>query len=294
MSTNKMMLMNASGCKCTTLEELEYLDSEECPVDAVVTKSCTLDSRVGNTEIKGKKTTWYSDIPHGSINSNGLCNLGVDAYIEYGKKRTSDKPYFISVAGTSLKEKIAMLRRIEANPGCCHIVELNFSCPNIKDDLDGEIYLPSWVIIDVGLQDIEKKFPDMLYGVKLPPLFGRYEWKKMAAVLNCRKNIHYVVCCNSIPNGFFPDEEGEGVIEPRGGFGGIGGVYLKPVSMANIKAYHRYLKPQIIIYGCGGVYEKQDVIDYQRCGAAGVQIGTYLMQDTGETIAEKFEKLRVS
>jgi len=287
-----MRLMNASGCCCTTLEELEYLDSGKCPVDVVITKSCTLWSRKGNTESSnGRKKIWYAKIPHGSINSNGLCNLGADEYIKYGLRRTSKtKQYYISIAGISLEEKIAILRRIERNAGCCDLVEFNFSCPNIDQD-----EIPSWVVIDGGLQKIEREFPDVKYGVKLPPLLNRYEWKRMADVLNAKNNIVYVSCCNSIPNGYFPSEKSNcGVIEPRGGFGGIGGSYLKPISLANIKAYHKLLEPRITIFGCGGVKSTVDILDYQRCGAAGVQVGTWLLEKDCRnlTVGDKFRLLR--
>lgn len=275
--------MNASGCKCTTQKELEELNSEDCSANIVITKSCTLSSRTGNTVDEfGKNTKWFSEIPHGTINSNGLCNLGIDFYIEYGLTRNKhNKQYYISVAGTSLSEKITILRRIVNNPGCCDLVELNFSCPNIKQ----EDFLPEWVVIDEGLKKIEDVFPNLKYGVKLPPLFNKYQWRSMANVLNNKRNIMYVSCCNSIPNGYFPSDNG-GVIEPRGGFGGIGGLYLKPISLANVKVYNKLLHPKIIIYGCGGVKTPEDVMDFKKCGAAGVQIGSWLMEEG--SVADKF------
>ena len=78
-------IMNASGAKCTTEEELDELSkSSSC---CVVTKSCTLESREGNPHPR-----WYcpnmnymkSSI---SINSMGLPNLGHEFYSDYIKNK---------------------------------------------------------------------------------------------------------------------------------------------------------------------------------------------------------------
>ena len=61
------------------------------------------------------------------------------------------------------------------------------------------------------------------------------------------------------------------------GFGGIGGLYIKPTALANVNKFHKLL-PQFDIVGCGGVQTGQDVFEHILCGATTIQIGTTLWQ----------------
>ncbi|MCK1206531.1 hypothetical protein MXZ36_09950, partial [Streptococcus uberis] len=40
---------------------------------------------------------------------------------------------------------------------------------------------------------------------------------------------------------------------PKNGFGGIGGDYIKPTALANVHAFYQRLNPSIQIIGTGGV-----------------------------------------
>ena len=63
-------LMNASGARCVTREDLEQLG--ESRAGAIVTKSMTPLERGGNPEPR------YVSFEGGSINSMGLPNLGIE------------------------------------------------------------------------------------------------------------------------------------------------------------------------------------------------------------------------
>jgi len=64
------------------------------------------------------------------------------------------------------------------------------------------------------------------------------------------------------------------VIKPKGGFGGIGGAYVKPTSLANVRKFRELLRPEIDIIGCGGVETGIDAFEFLLCGASAVQVGT--------------------
>ena len=112
-------IYNASGPRCTTREELYALNNSESA--AILTKSCTVEPRLGNPGIR----YWDNDIM--SINSTGLANLG---YKFYGEQSGFSKPYFVSIAGLSLEDNLEIVKELDQD----HIssIELNLSCPNIS------------------------------------------------------------------------------------------------------------------------------------------------------------------
>lgn len=89
----------------------------------------------------------------------------------------------------------------------------------------------------------------------------------MAEILN-QFPLTYVNSVNSIGNGLFIDPEAESVvIKPKDGFGGIGGAYIKPTALANVRAFYTRLKPEIQIIGTGGIETGQDAFEHLLCGS---------------------------
>ena len=85
---------------------------------------------------------------------------------------------------------------------------------------------------------------------------------------------------NSIGNGLYIDSDKEEVvIKPKGGFSGLGGEYVKPTALANVRAFAQRLKPEIKIIGTGGITCGKDVFEHLLCGATLVQVGTQLHQE---------------
>jgi dihydroorotate dehydrogenase (fumarate) len=86
-------------------------------------------------------------------------------------------------------------------------------------------------------------------GLKLPPYFDPAHWTQAIDVINeyaTTKRIEFVTCCNSIGNGLVIDYENEStVIKPKNGHGGIGGDYIKPVALANVRQFYTHLGNKI-------------------------------------------------
>lgn len=76
-------------------------------------------------------------------------------------------------------------------------------------------------------------------GVKLPPYFDIAHFDQIASILN-KFPLAFVNSINSVGNGLVidPDKE-QVVIKPKEGFGGIGGEYIKPTALANVRAFIR-------------------------------------------------------
>jgi dihydroorotate dehydrogenase (fumarate) len=69
------------------------------------------------------------------------------------------------------------------------------------------------------------------------------------------------------------------LIKPKGGFGGLGGDYIKPVALANVRAFSQLLGDKMQIIGVGGIKSGTDAFEFLLCGADAVQIGTVFMKE---------------
>lgn len=263
-------LMNASGVHCMSIEELDEMAQSNA--GAFITKSSTPQYREGNPEPR------YVSLSLGSINSMGLPNRGFEYYLDYVLARQRSHPdepaVFFSVAGMSVQDNLDMLHKIQ-DSDFNGITELNLSCPNVpgKPQVAYDFDLTKEILTKV-FQFFKKPL-----GVKLPPYFDFAHFDIMAGILN-QFPLAYVNCINSVGNGLFIDVDTESVVvKPKNGFGGIGGEYVKPTALANVRAFYTRLNPEIKVIGTGGITNGQDAFEHLLCGASMLQIGTQLVKD---------------
>ena len=134
-----------------------------------------------------------------------------------------------------------------------------------------------------------RRIPSGCYGVKLPPYFDPAHHSIMAEVIK-RTGVDFLTLINSVGNGLVVDPDRETVvIKPKGGFGGLGGPLIKPVALANVRAFWRLLGENCPIIGTGGVAGGLDVFEHFLCGASAVQIGTQLVEE-GTSVFERVER----
>lgn len=261
-------VFNTSGPKDETLPQLEIIGKSQS--SAITMKSCTIKPRIGNPEPR------YIDLPNNSsINSMGLPNLGYKEYIKFAKilKKKYKKPIIASICGMTLEDNIEMFTAF--NESDADIIEFNPGSPNtIGKPIVG---------YDVGEMDRQldkvSKICNKPLGVKLPPYFDFIHFEQIAAVLK-KYPIDFITCINSIGNGLVIDPEKEQpVIKPKGGFGGIGGRYIKYTTLGNVRKFYELLGQKIKIIGVGGVTSGIDAFELILAGASAVQIGTTYMRE---------------
>jgi dihydroorotate dehydrogenase (fumarate) len=276
-------ISNASGPLCTNLDELQSIDkSKSC---LVLSKSATLNSRNGNPEPR------YYDNELGSINSMGLPNNGINYYL--GLTSQIKKPYFISVNGLTYEDTLQIIDKVMRKQDFLSGIEVNLSCPNIigKGQLG---YDPNMMKKYLnGVFDIINKYSKKIsVGVKLPPYFDFSQFDEISQVLMSFP-LDFITCINSIGNGLIIDPINEKVvIKPKDGFGGIGGKYVKPTGLANVRKFYEIFKncgSKIKIIGCGGIENGMDAFEYILCGAEMVQIGTQYWKE-GKKCFRRIEK----
>jgi len=258
--------MNASGALCVTRDELFALGRSRA--GAIVTKSMTVEAREGNPSPR------YYGFPGGSINSMGLPNLGYQAYAALiPELKRCGKPVIASVAGLSEQDFPTIAQVINASGP--DLIEVNLSCPNIP----GKPQIGYDAEASERLLKRLRKIITVPMGVKLPPYFDPAHHKIMGDVIG-RCSVDFLNLINSVGNGLVVDPEREAaVIKPKGGFGGLGGAMIKPVALANVRAFWKIFEGRMPIIGTGGVMDGVDAFEHLLCGASAVQIGTVLVEE---------------
>lgn len=254
-------VFNASGPNDVTFEELQIIGRSDSP--AITIKTCTLEPRKGNDEPR------YARVPLGSINSMGYPNLGYKEYVKLiPKLKEFGKPVIASLGVLQASEFPTLINAF--NETDVDFLELNFSCPNLKGKPQ--------IAYDFDMTDrLLKELVPIIkkpFGIKLPPFLDPVHWE--LAANNFKKYpIGALVCINSIGNTLIIDPETEHpLIKPKGGFGGLGGDFIKPVALANVRAFSERLGDKMSIIGVGGIKSGLDAFEFLLCGADAVQIGT--------------------
>ena len=270
-------VFNTAGPVDVTLKELEVIAKSKS--SAITMKSCTLEPRKGNPEPR------YADLEFGSINSMGLPNLGYKAYVKFSKilKGKYKKTVVASISGMTLKDNIVIFKAFNDSP--VDLIEFNPGSPNT---IGKPIVGYDFQEMDRLLEAVSKicKKP---WGVKLPAYFDFVHYDQIAKVIK-KYPVKFLTSVNSVGNGLVIDPNKEKtVIKPKGGFGGIGGRYIKYTALANVRKFYELLGKKIQIIGVGGVYTGVDAFEFILAGASAVQIGTAFLQK-GPGIFEQVQK----
>lgn len=261
-------IFNASGCWCTTKDELDQLYNSES--DGVVTKSGTMCICNGNEKPRFSKPNSIN-----TINSMGVPNNGYEFYTNWYKNKDFSKKTFIqSVIPKKVTEVHTMIDNINKKINDDNfMLEVNLSCPNIlgKDPIcrnfeQLENYLD---VLDRSRYNIKK------VGIKLSTFNTMNEFDTVSRLL-FRYNIDFITTINGLKGIFI--NENKSFIRPNNGAGGIGGGdVVKAIALYNINSFYNVFHDKIDIIGCGGINNGKDIFEHILCGAKSVQVGSSLM-----------------
>lgn len=252
---------NASGPLDSTLEELEIIGKSDS--SAIMMKSCTVLPRKGNDEPR------YAELPLGAIQSMGLPNLGYQKYVKFTSQlKKYNKPIIASVAGLSVEDYKVMVEAFQKSEA--DLIEVNLSCPNLEGKPQAAYDFEQTEKILAAISNLG----DKPLGLKLPPYFDFVHQKQMAELIK-RYRISFITCINSVGNTLVIDPESETtIIKPKKGFGGLCGDYIKPIALANVRAFYELLKDDVSIFGVGGIKSGTDAFEFLLAGADAVQLAT--------------------
>jgi len=256
-------LLTGSGTFGYGDEFLNLIDYKA--LGGLVTKSISVRNRPGNPPPR------ICETPGGGvINSIGLANPGVDAFIE---SKSAILPLnltrvFLSVFGETVEEFVTVVEKLETISGVDGY-ELNLSCPNVKSggiSLGGDSAAVGEIVRET--RAVTQKF----IAVKLTPHQTQVAILAEAAV---KAGADALTMTNTLV-GMMVDAETR---KPLLGTvtGGYSGPPLKPVALA--KVWQAAKAVDAPIWASGGIVNGIDCIEFLLAGATGLQLGSVLFAD---------------
>lgn len=252
----KNPVMTASGTYGFGREYSEYYDLSK--LGAVVVKGLTLLPREGN------KTPRIAETPGGMLNSVGLQNPGVEAFLENELPflRKYDTAVIANIAGNTVEEYCQMADKLGAHVDA---IELNISCPNVKE---GGVAFGTKCNSVYNITKNVKQYCSVPLIVKLSPNVTDIVEIALAAEeagADCISLINTLL-------GMAIDINSRKPILANV-VGGLSGPAVKPVAVRMVYQVAKAVKVPII--GMGGICSWQDAIEFILAGADAVAVGTY-------------------
>lgn len=247
-------------------EYAQYIDINK--LGAIITKTVTLKPREGNPPPR------ICETPAGMLNSVGLQNKGIDAFIkeELPKFSKYDVPLIVNIGGETIDEYLELMKIINSQK--IDGIEVNISCPNVEKGCMS-------IGVDAGLTHelIEKlrglsKYPLI---VKLTPNTGNISEIAEAAADAGADALSLI---NTILGMAIDVNTRKPKIAKI--IGGLSGPAIKPIALRMVWEVSQ--KVDIPIIGIGGISSAQDAVEFMLAGASAVQIGTANFVDTGASL----------
>lgn len=256
--TFKNPIIAASGTFGFGREYAEFYNISE--LGGISTKGLTLKRREGNPPPR------IAETPSGIINSVGLQNPGVDAFIENDLNwlKQHNTVIIANIAGDTEEDYCKMAERVSL--AGVDMIELNISCPNVKK---GGLAFGS---DPVSIKNITAAVKKSIKGgvpliVKLSPNVTSIASAAEAAQMGGADCISLI---NTIGAMAVDIKTRRPILANV--FGGLSGPCVKPVALKMVYECSRAVTIPII--GMGGITCAEDVIEFMLCGASAVQVGT--------------------
>ncbi|NOZ62073.1 MAG: dihydroorotate dehydrogenase [Calditrichaeota bacterium] len=250
-------ILTASGTFGTGEEFTPFLNLDR--LGGIVTKAVTLEARSGNAHPR------IAETPAGMLNSIGLANVGVEAFIR------EKLPFlnalkcrvFVNVAGKTIDEFAEVIRRIESAGGVDGY-ELNVSCPNVKE---GGMAFGANPEMTAQITEKTRRATDKFITVKLTPNVTSIAEIAVAAEQSGADALTVINTLVGMAVDIHSRKPKLATIT-----GGLSGPAIKPVALAKVFQVVRVVKIPVI--ASGGVMNVDDVVEFLITGATAVQIGT--------------------
>ncbi len=255
--TLKNPLIAASGCFGYGVEYADVVDLST--LGAIVSKGLFLKAREGHAAPRIVET------PAGMLNAIGLQGIGAQRFIDekMPELRARGATVIVNVCGTTIDEYVEVSRMLADTEGIVAI-ELNISCPNIKEggiqfgcSLNGTFDVVSAVRKVTRLPVIPKLTPNVTDIAS----FARSAEEAGADAI-------------SLVNTFLAMVIDVETRKPKisNGMGGLSGPAIRPIAVRMVHECRQAVK--IPILGMGGITNARDALEFIIAGANAVQIGT--------------------
>ena len=253
----KNPVLTASGTFGYGLEFADFIDLNR--LGGFIVKGTTLHPREGNDYPRMAET------PSGMLNCVGLQNKGVDYFCEhiYPQLKDIDSNVLVNVSGSSPEDYAECAARIDALdhiPG----IELNISCPNVKDG--GMAFGVTCEGAASVVRAVRQHYHKTLI-VKLSP--NVTDIASIAKAVEA-EGADSVSLINTLMGMSIDIERRKSRLSI--GTGGLSGPCVKPVALRMVWQVARAVN--IPVVGLGGIMNAADAIEFLMAGATAIEIGT--------------------
>jgi dihydroorotate dehydrogenase (NAD+) catalytic subunit len=254
-------VLAASGTYGYGRDYEEFVDNET--IGGFVTKSVTPLPRRGNPHPRVGET------PAGMLNSIGLENAGIDHFLEHEWPDIAREPCLpiLSIAGSCIEEYAAMCAKAQAAGGV-RAIEINLSCPNVKEG--GRTFGGDPNAVEAVLRRCRAE-TDAFLIAKLTP-----NADVVAIARGAQAGGADGLSLINTLLGMGVDVERRRPLLAMG-MGGLSGPAVKPVALAMTYQVCRAVPLPVI--GIGGIATWRDAAEFLVVGATAVQVGTALFSN---------------
>ena len=250
-------LIAASGCFGYGVEYADVVDLSS--LGGVAVKGLFLAEREGHAPPRIVET------PSGMLNAIGLQGIGVHRFVQerLPELRARRAIVIVNICGTTLDEYVEVARILSDAEGV-HAIELNISCPNIKEGgITFGCSLPGTHAVVGAVRKVTRLpvIPKLTPNVTDVASFARAAEEAGADAI-------------SLVNTFLAMAIDVHTRRPRltNIVGGLSGPAIRPIAVRMVYECRRAVK--IPIVGMGGIATAEDVLEFMIAGANAVQVGT--------------------
>ena len=263
----KNPVMTASGTFGYGIEFEDFIDL--AGLGGIIVKGTTLKPREGNDYPRMAETA------SGMLNCVGLQNKGVDYFCEhiYPQIKDIDTNMIVNVSGSSPEDYAECAARIDALEKI-PAIELNISCPNVKDG--GMAFGVTCAGASSVVKAVRQAYHKTLI-VKLSP--NVTDISEIARAVEA-EGADSVSLINTLMGMAIDVERRQKVLSI--GTGGLSGPAVKPVALRMVYQVAKAVK--IPVVGLGGISTAKDAIEFLMAGATAIEIGTANFLDPAVTI----------
>jgi dihydroorotate dehydrogenase (NAD+) catalytic subunit len=253
----KNPVMTASGTFGYGLEFADFMPLDG--IGGIIVKGTTLAPREGNDYPRMAETA------QGMLNCVGLQNKGVDYFCShiYPQIKDIDTNMIVNVSGSSPEDYAECAARVDALE---HIpaIELNISCPNVKDG--GMAFGVTCTGAASVVKAVRQRYHKTLI-VKLSP--NVTDITEIARAVEA-EGADAVSLINTLMGMAIDIEKRKPLLSIR--TGGLSGPAVKPVALRMVWQVAKAVG--IPVVGLGGISSAKDAIEFLMAGATAIEIGT--------------------
>lgn len=266
----KNPVMTASGTFGYGPEYADFVELSE--IGGIIVKGTTLNPRQGNDYPRMAETA------SGMLNCVGLQNKGVDYFCEhiYPEIKDIDTNMIVNVSGSSPDDYAECAARIDTLDNI-PAIELNISCPNVKDG--GMAFGVTCEGAASVVRAVRKSYHKTLI-VKLSP--NVTDITEIARAVEA-EGADSVSLINTLMGMAIDIEKRKPMLSIN--TGGLSGPAVKPVALRMVWQVAKAVG--IPVVGLGGICNANDAIEFMLAGASAIEIGTANFLDPQVTVKVK-------